>query len=65
MNDELKKLCLDIKATVNALEANLDLVTSGQRGWKAAALRARKESRALDKLGLAFRKMSRVAEKEK
>ncbi len=59
--EELQSLCMDMKATLNALEANLDIVIDGmpdnKRGWKAASLRARNEGLALEKLGKAYRKL--------
>ena len=52
--EELMSLCMDMKATINALEANLDIVIDGiqddKRGWKAASMRARNEGLALEKL---------------
>ena len=59
--DELMSLCMDMKATINALEANLDIVIDGLKdnkvGWKAASMRARREGLALEKLGKAYRKL--------
>jgi len=63
--EELKNLCMDIKATLQSLEADLDVVAEGRKlGWKAAALRGRNKTVALQKLGKAFRKLS-IAESKR
>ena len=56
--ESLISLCADIRATMEAFDANLEKAVSGKHGWKAAARRARKESCALGKLCKAFRKAS-------
>ena len=49
-------LCMDIKATINAMENNLDEVMRFERGWKKKSLKVRHESVALEKLFKEYRR---------
>ncbi|MFW5970496.1 MAG: hypothetical protein ACOCQT_00205 [Desulfovermiculus sp.] len=58
MEPEINAVAREIRTLMTVIDSDLDLSLSGRRGAKAAAKRARKHSLELERLLLAYRKLS-------